>query len=58
MYDEYGLTNYITKLHKQLTSIYFMVRDLEYRYRGYHLETWLIKKVLWILPNVYWYFQK
>ena len=37
MYDEYGLTNYIIKLHKQMTSIYFMVRDLEYRYRGYHL---------------------
>ena len=37
MYDEYGLTNYITKLHKQLTSIYFMVRDLEYSYCGYHL---------------------
>ena len=37
MYDEYGLTNYIIKLHKQMTSVYFMVRDLEYRYRGYHL---------------------
>ena len=37
MYDEYGLINYIIKLHKQMTSIYFMVRDLEYRYRGYHL---------------------
>ena len=37
MYDEYGLTSYIIKLHKQMTSVYFMVRDLEYRYRGYHL---------------------
>ena len=37
MYDEYGLINYIIKLHKQMTSVYFMVRDLEYRYRGYHL---------------------
>ena len=37
MYDEYGLINYIIKLHKQMTSIYFMVHDLEYRYRGYHL---------------------
>ena len=37
MYDEYGLTNYIIKLHKQMTSVYFMVRDLEYRYRGYYL---------------------
>ena len=37
MYDEYGLINYIIKLHKQTTAVYFMVRDLEYRYRGYHL---------------------
>ena len=37
MYDEYGLTSYIIKLHKQMTSVYFMVRDLEYRYHGYHL---------------------
>ena len=37
MHDEYGLINYIIKLHKQMTSVYFMVRDLEYRYRGYHL---------------------
>ena len=37
MYDEYGLINYIIKLHKQMTSVYFMVRDLEYRYRGYYL---------------------
>ena len=37
MYDEYGLISYIIKLHKQMTSVYFMVRDLEYRYHGYHL---------------------
>ena len=38
MYDEYGLINYIIKLHKQMTSVYFMVRDLEYRYRGFYLN--------------------
>ena len=37
MHDVDGLTNYITNLHKQMTSVYFMVRDLEYRYHGYHI---------------------